>query len=96
MIFVPVATKLGKRFSLLVSLAMLFAILCWTAEVKTFKGLLAARCVSGFASAAGEASASRFLVCNSTDLSKEYRTRYSGRSVLLARKSGHDVGVSLE
>ncbi|KAI5200550.1 hypothetical protein E4T39_05702 [Aureobasidium subglaciale] len=54
MIWVPVATVLGKRFSLLVSLAMLFAILCWTAETTTYEGLLAARCLSGFASAAGE------------------------------------------
>jgi hypothetical protein len=39
---------------MLVSLALLFAILIWTATVTTFSQLLIARCLSGFVSAAGE------------------------------------------
>ncbi|KAG8630623.1 hypothetical protein KVT40_002242 [Elsinoe batatas] len=54
MFWVPIATKFGKRFSLLASMAMLFAILIWTAKAKTYNELLAARCLSGFASSAGE------------------------------------------
>ena len=46
--------KFGKRPSLLISTSILFAALIWTAKEKTLNGLLAARCVSGFASAAGE------------------------------------------
>ncbi|KAF4550084.1 Hypothetical protein D9617_18g032750 [Elsinoe fawcettii] len=54
MFWVPVATKFGKRFSLLISMAMLFAVLVWTTQARTFNELLAARCLSGFASSSGE------------------------------------------
>lgn len=39
---------------MLVAMAILFAILIWTARVDGFNALLAARCLSGFAAAAGE------------------------------------------
>jgi hypothetical protein len=35
-------------------MALLFAVLIWTAKAQTFNSLLAARCISGFAAAAGE------------------------------------------
>ncbi|KAH7357401.1 putative MFS transporter [Pyrenochaeta sp. MPI-SDFR-AT-0127] len=54
LIWVPLGVKYGKRASLLISTLILFAILIWTAKETTFNGLLAARCLSGFASAAGE------------------------------------------
>ncbi|KAI5241796.1 MFS general substrate transporter [Aureobasidium subglaciale] len=52
--WVPFGVKYGKRASLIVSMAMLFAVLCWTAKASTFNSLLAARCLSGFAASAGE------------------------------------------
>ncbi|KKY18080.1 putative mfs transporter [Phaeomoniella chlamydospora] len=52
--WVPMSTKFGKRPIMLISMAMLFAILIWTAKAQTFNSLLAARCLSGFASSAGE------------------------------------------
>ncbi|KAK7183732.1 hypothetical protein PSPO01_10068 [Paraphaeosphaeria sporulosa] len=52
--WVPVAIKYGKRPTLLISMVLLFGILIWTAKEPTFAGLLAARCLSGFVSAAGE------------------------------------------
>ncbi|KAJ4286512.1 hypothetical protein N0V90_013212 [Kalmusia sp. IMI 367209] len=52
--WVPLAVKFGKRASLLTSMAMLFAVLIWTAKEPKFNALVAARCLSGFASAAGE------------------------------------------
>jgi MFS family permease len=54
MIWVPMSVKFGKRAVLITSMAMLFAALCWGASATTFNSLLAARCISGFASAAGE------------------------------------------
>ncbi|CAK7238093.1 hypothetical protein SEUCBS140593_010320 [Sporothrix eucalyptigena] len=54
MIWVPLSVKFGKRPIMLVANALFFAVLVWTAKAKTFNQLLAARCVSGFASAAGE------------------------------------------
>ncbi|KAI1450434.1 MFS transporter [Annulohypoxylon stygium] len=54
MVWVPLSVKLGKRPVLILSMALLFALLVWTAQVKTFEELLVARCLSGFASAAGE------------------------------------------
>ncbi|KAF2496528.1 MFS transporter [Lophium mytilinum] len=52
--WVPLGVKFGKRASLLISTLILFAVLVWTAKETAFAGLLAARCLSGFASAAGE------------------------------------------
>ncbi|KAF2801514.1 MFS transporter [Mytilinidion resinicola] len=52
--WVPLGVKFGKRASLLISTLMLFAVLIWTAKETAFTGLLAARCLSGFVSAAGE------------------------------------------
>ncbi|TKA49867.1 hypothetical protein B0A49_12905 [Cryomyces minteri] len=54
MFWVPFAVKFGKRAALITSMALLFAVLCWTATAKTFNSLLAARCISGFAASAGE------------------------------------------
>lgn len=54
MLWVPIGVKYGNRASLLLATAILFAILIWSAKETTFSGLLAARCLSGFASAAGE------------------------------------------
>ncbi|KAF2032571.1 putative MFS transporter [Setomelanomma holmii] len=54
LIWVPLGVKYGNRASLLLSMTMLFAVLIWTAKETTYSGLLAARCLSGFASAAGE------------------------------------------
>ncbi|KAH7083974.1 MFS transporter [Paraphoma chrysanthemicola] len=52
--WVPLGVKYGNRASLLLSMLMLFVILIWTAKETTYSGLLAARALSGFASAAGE------------------------------------------
>jgi MFS family permease len=52
--WVPVAMKFGKRASLLSSMAMQAGMLAWTAATPSFNGLLAARCLQGFAAAAGE------------------------------------------
>ena len=41
---------------MLAAILLLFASLVWTALVSSFNELLAARCVSGFASSAGEVS----------------------------------------
>jgi len=54
MIWVPFSVKFGKRAVLITSMALLFAANCWCAKAPTFNSLLAARCVSGFAAAAGE------------------------------------------
>ncbi|KAH7024150.1 aldehyde dehydrogenase [Ilyonectria destructans] len=54
MFWVPFSVKYGKRPVLLISMGMLFAVLVWTAKAKTFGQILAARCLSGFVSAAGE------------------------------------------
>lgn len=54
MIWVPIAVKFGKRAVLITSMALLFAALCWSASEATFNSLLASRCVTGFAAAAGE------------------------------------------
>ncbi|KFZ24527.1 hypothetical protein V502_00993 [Pseudogymnoascus sp. VKM F-4520 (FW-2644)] len=54
MIWVPIAVKVGKRAVLITSMALLFAALCWSASATTFNSLLAGRCVTGFAAAAGE------------------------------------------
>ncbi|KKA27175.1 hypothetical protein TD95_004307 [Thielaviopsis punctulata] len=54
MVWVPLSVKFGKRPVVLLSMLALFAILVWTAKAKTFEELLAARCLSGFFSAAGE------------------------------------------
>ena len=56
MIWVPISVKFGKRAVLISSMALLFATQCWCAKASTFNSLLAARCVSGFAAAAGEVS----------------------------------------
>ncbi|KXJ85341.1 major facilitator superfamily domain-containing protein [Microdochium bolleyi] len=52
--WVPLSLKVGKRFVMLSSMALLFSALIWTAKATTFNSLLAARCVTGFASSAGE------------------------------------------
>ncbi|TLS29317.1 hypothetical protein PpBr36_00008 [Pyricularia pennisetigena] len=52
--WVPFAVKFGKRASLITSTTLLLAVLLWSANVTSFEQLLAARCISGFASAAGE------------------------------------------
>ncbi|KUL86056.1 hypothetical protein ZTR_06508 [Talaromyces verruculosus] len=52
--WVPVAMKFGKRVSMLCSMAMLAGMLAWAAASQTFNSLVAARCLIGFAAAAGE------------------------------------------
>ncbi|GFF23905.1 uncharacterized MFS-type transporter C1271.10c [Aspergillus udagawae] len=52
--WVPVAHKFGKRASLLLSMALQAGTLVWCVTATSFSGLLAARCVQGFAGAAGE------------------------------------------
>ncbi|KAJ4310731.1 hypothetical protein N0V94_008305 [Neodidymelliopsis sp. IMI 364377] len=52
--WVPLGVKYGKRSSLLLAMLMLFVVLIGTAKTTTFTGLLTARCLSGFAAAAGE------------------------------------------
>lgn len=54
LIWVPLALKFGKRFILLFSMALTFFALLWTAKATSFNSLLAARCLTGFTSAAGE------------------------------------------
>lgn len=54
MVWVPLAAKYGKRPILLISHSMLFVFLIWSAKVDGYNSLLAARSLSGFASAAGE------------------------------------------
>lgn len=54
--WVPVAMKFGKRASMLCSMAMLAGMLAWAAAAQTFNSLIAARCLIGFAAAAGEVS----------------------------------------
>lgn len=54
MFWVPLAAKFGKRASLISAELMLFAVLIWTAKAGSYSSLLAARYLSGFASAAGE------------------------------------------
>ncbi|GIC87809.1 putative MFS transporter [Aspergillus udagawae] len=52
--WVPVAHKFGKRASLLLSMALQAGTLVWCVTATSFSSLLAARCVQGFAGAAGE------------------------------------------
>ncbi|RAQ65988.1 MFS transporter [Aspergillus flavus] len=52
--WVPLANKFGKRASLLLSMALQAGTLVWCATATSFSSLLAARCVQGFAGAAGE------------------------------------------
>lgn len=58
-------------------MALLFAMLCWTATATSFNGLLAARCMSGFAASAGEA---RLNLANTFELLlilfSEHRSRH--------------------
>lgn len=90
--WVPIAIKYGKRPTLIISMVLLFAILVWTAMEPSFTGLLAARCLSGFVSAAGE-------VCLSypdrTGLIHhlEYCTRCRIGYLLSARACCDDVSV---
>lgn len=92
--WVPISVKYGKRASLLVSTLILFGVLIWTANETTFKGLVAARCLSGFASAAGEVSNPIFKIVN-PHVSVEYRTGHCFRHLLPSRACCYDVGVSL-
>lgn len=46
--------KFGKRASLLSSMAMQAGMLAWSVATTSFDGLIAARCLLGFAAAAGE------------------------------------------
>lgn len=55
-IWVPIAVKWGKRPALIASMLLLFIAQIWAAEAKSFDSLLAARCVIGLASGAGEVS----------------------------------------
>ncbi|GFF57529.1 uncharacterized MFS-type transporter C1271.10c [Aspergillus udagawae] len=52
--WVPVAHKFGKRASLLLSMALQAGTLVWCVTATSFSSLLAARCMQGFAGAAGE------------------------------------------
>ncbi|KAH1547842.1 hypothetical protein KXX57_002236 [Aspergillus fumigatus] len=52
--WVPIAHKFGKRASLLLSMALQAGALVWSVTATSFSSLLAARCVQGFAGAAGE------------------------------------------
>ncbi|KAJ5726791.1 hypothetical protein N7493_005818 [Penicillium malachiteum] len=52
--WVPVAMKFGKRTALLSSTALQTGMFAWTAAAGSFHSLLAARCLQGFAAAAGE------------------------------------------
>ncbi|GIJ92141.1 hypothetical protein Asppvi_011117 [Aspergillus pseudoviridinutans] len=52
--WVPIAHKFGKRASLLLSMALQAGALVWCVKATSFSSLLAARCVQGFAGAAGE------------------------------------------
>jgi MFS family permease len=52
--WVPLAHKLGKRASLLLSITLQAGTLVWCATASSFSSLLAARCLQGFAGAAGE------------------------------------------
>ncbi|KAK3898367.1 major facilitator superfamily domain-containing protein [Staphylotrichum tortipilum] len=54
LVWVPLAVKFGKRFVLLTSMAMHFAVLIWAAKATSYESLLAARCLSGLAGGAGE------------------------------------------
>ena len=46
--------KFGKRTALLSSMALQTGMFAWTAAAGSFHSLLAARCLQGFAAAAGE------------------------------------------
>ncbi|EAU38173.1 predicted protein [Aspergillus terreus NIH2624] len=52
--WVPLAHKLGKRASLLLSMILQAGTLVWCATPTSYPSLLAARCLQGFAGAAGE------------------------------------------
>ncbi|KAJ5605339.1 hypothetical protein N7510_010493 [Penicillium lagena] len=52
--WVPIAMKFGKRASLLSSMAMQAGMLAWSAATTSFDSLVVARCLLGFAAAAGE------------------------------------------
>ncbi|KAK5056799.1 hypothetical protein LTR84_012331 [Exophiala bonariae] len=54
LIWVPLSTKYGKRIIMLVSNCMLFTTIIWTAKAQSWNSLVASRCLSGFAAAAGE------------------------------------------
>ena len=54
MFWVPLASKFGKRASLLVSTLLQFFVMIWLAEAKSFPSLLGARILQGFAAGAGE------------------------------------------
>ncbi|KAH6953983.1 putative MFS transporter [Ilyonectria sp. MPI-CAGE-AT-0026] len=54
LVWIPLSAKYGKRPIMIISTALLFAVLLWTAKAKTYPELLAARILSGFASASGE------------------------------------------
>lgn len=98
MIWVPFATKFGKRTSLLISMALLFAVLIWTAKAQSYTSLFAARCLSGFASAAGEVCAIIDILCClswSLTIFQEYRAGDRLRCLLPTRESCYDVYVSV-
>ncbi|KAH7237921.1 MFS transporter [Fusarium solani] len=54
LVWIPLSAKYGKRPIMIASMALLFAVLLWTAKAGTYEELLAARILSGFASASGE------------------------------------------
>jgi len=65
--WVPFSVKFGKRPALLISMALLFAVLIWTAKATNYRSLLAARCIAGFAASAGEVSLYATLWIGDTD-----------------------------
>jgi predicted MFS family arabinose efflux permease len=58
LIWVPLSSKFGKRASLILAMLLQLSAFVWTAKSPTYSSLLAARCISGFAAAAGEVGAS--------------------------------------
>jgi MFS family permease len=52
--WVPLSRKIGKRVTMVISMAIGFAAVVWTARAKSYGSLLGARCLSGFASSTGE------------------------------------------
>ena len=53
--WVPLMRKIGKRLAYLVAIFLLMIFNIWSYEAKSFSSLLAARILSGFAAAAGDA-----------------------------------------
>lgn len=53
-LWVPIAVKWGKRPAMIASMLLLFVAQIWAAKAGSFESLLAARCVIGLASGAGE------------------------------------------